>query len=331
MAWSTLAARILPIYGRTSVGAPKHLGRALGCLCIPFLTAAATGSSGDEDGQLCSAPQVPRTHSLGLAAAIQLKKPDSLRHLQVLVVLISWGACICSLKAEARFPSIRWALNVAPPGAGIAVKNLQQPCPASVFLPQSSPSNSTTSSSSSSRMSSGCPQASSVPVAKPGRLAAGHGRVPWGIATAALPGDGTVTWGWRGSPCTSPPGAPPPGIPRRKASGLLAPRQSLCPGGPGGCPCPWWPCTGHSCWVFLTPPLPLSSQGQNSCCYTSLRPWQKPTLHPETTPISHAQSAPELTSLSPRGPGTWSGWTQTLFWGGVEMILAAAAWRKAKV
>jgi len=49
---------------------------------------AAIGLAGDEDGELCSAPQMPRMHSLGLATAIQLKKPDSLGHFQVLVVLL---------------------------------------------------------------------------------------------------------------------------------------------------------------------------------------------------------------------------------------------------
>ena len=37
----------------------------------------------------------------------------------------------------------------------------------------------------------------------------------------------------------------------RPAFGVLAPRRSPCPGGPGGCPWPWWPCPGHSCWAFL--------------------------------------------------------------------------------
>ena len=70
------------------MGAPKHWGRVLGHLCILFLTAAAPGSAGDEDGELFSALQGPRMHSLGLATAIQLKKPESLRHLQVVVVLL---------------------------------------------------------------------------------------------------------------------------------------------------------------------------------------------------------------------------------------------------
>ncbi len=47
-----------------------------------------------------------------------------------------------------------------------------------VFLPQPPPSHSTSSSRASSQMPSGCPRDSSVPMAKPGRLAAGHGRMP---------------------------------------------------------------------------------------------------------------------------------------------------------
>ncbi|KAK4826233.1 hypothetical protein QYF61_006274 [Mycteria americana] len=44
------------------------------------------GEGGDEDGKLCSAPQ--EGISFGLATAIQLKRPDSLGHLQGLVVLL---------------------------------------------------------------------------------------------------------------------------------------------------------------------------------------------------------------------------------------------------
>lgn len=73
-----------------------------------------------------------------------------------------------------------------------------------VFLPLPSPSNST----NSSPMSSGCPWASSVPMAKPGRLAVGHMRIP----SLSCPG---VLWlllamwwhcdmGWWGPPAVPP-------------------------------------------------------------------------------------------------------------------------------
>lgn len=68
-------------------------------------------------------------------------------------------------------------------------------------------------------------------------LAAGHRRMlpfmlPRGTVTTALPGGGTVTWGWRGPPraappATAPPAAPRPSILRRRAFGVLA-RGSPC-------------------------------------------------------------------------------------------------------
>jgi len=68
------------------------------------------------------------------------------------------------------------------------------------------------------------------------------------LKTAALPGGGTVTWGWRGPPC-----AALPSILGTKAFGVLAPRQSPCPGAvPALGGHAQGPAAGHPCQPIWT-------------------------------------------------------------------------------
>lgn len=113
------------------------------------------------------------------------------------------------------------------------------------FLPQPTLSD---SSRTCSPMSSGCPWA-------------GSGSGTWEHAPFyAAPGhwDWCMTGWWHydtgviGTPHEAPPATPLHSVLWSQAFGVLAPRQPLCPGGPRGCPCPWWSGSGYSFWASLS-------------------------------------------------------------------------------
>lgn len=119
-AWLNLRARNLPLPGRTP-GCSKALQFPKQHLCIPFLTAGAPGSAADDNSKLLQ--HSSKRHSISLSTAIQLKRPFSFGHFQVLVALLIWGDGICSPTAEVGFQSIKWALNTPQLGAVLAVEN----------------------------------------------------------------------------------------------------------------------------------------------------------------------------------------------------------------
>lgn len=146
--------------------------------------------------------------------------------------------------------------------AGFAVEHLQKTCPASNSPPSAS------SDSTSSRSSLWSIWAGSRPT-----MAVGGGRmVPFilfqGTVTEVLQDVGTVPQAWWGVPFT---------IPLATASSSTHhpledlwdadPKAVPVPADPECYPCPWWPCTGHSCRATVTHPLPPNSQEQTPCCY----------------------------------------------------------------
>lgn len=199
-----------------------------------------------------------RRHSLALATILHLKRPDSFRNPQGWVLLLtSRGAGVCFPKAESVFPSKRWVFKVALPGAGLAA---EKPPPAScshwsfslsllqviLLSPQATP----------------C--ASSL---------AGHGGgdAPF-YPTREHCGCCVARW-WH---CDMGVTGPPPAEP--------CPPPCLCSGGPGTCPCPWWP--RH--WArLLGSPDVLLAKANRPCVVTLLSGHSRKQPHgPQTTPIS---------------------------------------------